>query len=177
MTKKISISAIALLVVIAALLITGSWSVRRHAEETTCGICARHINPQAGVIAEVGGVRHHVCCAHCAVTEGFQEHKPVKLIEVTDFGSGRKLDPATAWYVDGSRIVACTHQMTRTNEMKQVEQATFDRCSPGTFAFASQSEAESFARNNGGTVMSLGEMLAAVNTAAASAAPHEHGGK
>ncbi len=177
MKKKISVSAIALLVVVAALLATGSWSVRRHEEETTCGICARHINPKSGVIAEVGGVRHHVCCAHCAVTEGFQEHKPVKLIEVTDFGSGRKLDPTSAWYVDGSRIVACTHEMTRMNEMKQVEQAAFDRCSPGTFAFASEGEARTFAKNNGGKVMSMGEMLAGVNAAASTSMPHTHGGQ
>ncbi len=162
MARKVSIAGIALLVVVAGLLIAGEWSVQRRAEEV-CGICARHISPQAGVIAEIGGLRRHVCCAHCAVTEGLQEHKAVRLIEVTDYNSRRKLDPSRAWYVDGSRVVACTHEMTRMGEMKQVERASFDRCSPGTFAFSTRSEADAFAAQNGGAVLDLEHMLAGVN--------------
>lgn len=162
MARKVSYAALVLLAVVAGLLIVGEWSVHRRSEEV-CGICARHIHKQAGVIAEIGGKRHNVCCAHCAVTEGFQEHKPVKLIEVTDYNSGRKLDPAHAWYVDGSRVVACMHEMTRMDDMKRMENATFDRCSPGTFAFATHADADAFAAKNGGSVRSLGEMLAGVN--------------
>ena len=162
MARKVSIAALVLLVFIAGLLIAGQWSLHRRSEEY-CNICSRHINPQAGVIAEIGGRRQHVCCAHCAVTEGLQEHKPVRLIEVADYNTGRKLDPSRAWYVDGSRIVACTHDMTRMNEMKQVEKTAFDRCSPGTFSFSSRGEADTFAAKNGGTVLNMNEMLAGVN--------------
>ena len=162
MARKISMAAMVLLVIVAALLITGEWSVHRRSEEV-CGICARHINARAGVIAKVGGVRHHVCCAHCAVTEGRQEHKSVKLIAVTDYSTGRKLDPAKAWYVDGSRVVACEHDMTHMSEAKQLTQAIFDRCSPGTFAFADQTQAKDFVAANGGVVLSMDEMLAGVN--------------
>ena len=159
MARRISYAALSLLVLVAALLVFGEWNLQ-HRSEAVCGFCARHIHKQAGVIAEINGKRHHVCCAHCAVTEGLQEHRPVKLIEVTDYNSGRKLDPAHAWYVDGSRVVACTHDMTRMNEMKQVENMSFDRCSPGTFAFATHEDADAFAAKNGGAVLSVGEMLA-----------------
>jgi hypothetical protein len=162
MARKVSIAGLALLVVIAGLLAAGQWSLHRRSQQQ-CSICARHINPQAGVIAEIGGRRHRVCCAHCAVTEGRQEHKPVRLIEVTDYSTGRKLDPRQAWYVDGSRIVACTHDMTRMDEMKQVEHTAFDRCSPGTFAFASRAEADTFASTNGGVVSNMEQMLAGVD--------------
>jgi hypothetical protein len=162
MAKKVSVGAIALLSIVAGLLLAGQWSLHRHAEDV-CGICQRHINPQAAIIAEIGGRRRHVCCAHCAITEGMQEHKPVRLIEVTDCNSGRKLDPAQAWYVDGSRVVACVHDMAHMNEMKQADHIAFDRCSPGTFAFASRGEAEAFRTQNGGAVHSLQEMLASVN--------------
>ena len=161
MARKVSYTAFGLLVVVAGLLIFGEWSLHRQSEEV-CGFCARHIHRQAGVIAEIDGKRHHVCCAHCAITEGLQERKPVKLIEVTDYNSGRKLDPACVWYVDGSRIVVCTYDMTRMDEMKRVESPAFDRCSPGTFAFATHEEADDFAAKNGGAVRSLGEMLASV---------------
>ncbi len=163
MAPKVSFAAIALLVVVAGLLITGRWSVHETSHES-CGICQRHINPQAGVIAEIGTRRVHVCCAHCAVTEGRQEHQPVRLIEVTDYSSGRKLDPSQAWYVDGSRVVACTHDVTRMNEMKQMDMTAFDRCSPGTFAFASREEASAFAAKNGGTIHNMQEMLAGVGS-------------
>lgn len=161
MAGKVSIAVMVLLVIVAGLLIVGEWSVQRRSEQE-CGICARHISSQAGVIAEVGGRRYHVCCAHCAVTEGLQEHKPVRLIEVTDYSTRRKLDPRQAWYVDGSRIVACTHDMTRMDEMKQMEKRTFDRCSPGTFAFAARADAEAFAAANGGAVRNMEQMLTGV---------------
>ena len=163
MARKLSMSAIVLLVIVAGLLVSGEWSVHKHSEEQ-CGFCARHINPQAGVVAEIGGRRHHVCCAHCAVTEGRQEQKPVKLIEVTDYNSGRKLDPRNAWYVDGSRVIACTHDMAHMNEMKQLDKTGFDRCSPGTLAFASREDADAFSAKNGGVVQSMEQMLAGLDT-------------
>ena len=162
MARKVSVAALMLLVVVAGLLIAGEWSLHRRSEEF-CKICSRHINPKAGVIAEIGTRRQRVCCAHCAVTEGLQEQKPVRLIEVADYSTGRKLDPSHAWYVDGSRVVACEHDMARMGEMKQVQPAAFDRCSPGTLAFATRAEADSFATINGGAVLNLEEMLAGVN--------------
>ncbi len=162
MKRKASMAALVLLVAVGGSLIAGQWSLHRRSEQF-CSICSRHINPQAGVIAEIGGRRHRVCCAHCAVTEGLQERKPVRLIEVSDYSSGRKLNPAQAWYVDGSRINACEHDMTRMNEMKQAERATFDRCAPGTFAFSSRADADRFAATNGGAVLDMNHMLASVS--------------
>ncbi len=162
MARKVSVAAMVLLAVVAGSLVAGEWSLNRRSQQV-CEICTRHINPRAGVIAEIGGRRRHVCCAHCAITEGLQERKPVRLIEVSDYISGRKLDPGNAWYVDGSRIVACEHEATRMGEMKQIEQAAFDRCSPGTFAFAARVDAEAFAAANGGVVHNVQELLAGVS--------------
>jgi hypothetical protein len=158
MARKVSI--VVLLLAVAGLLIAGEWSLHRRSQEF-CNICSRRINPRAGAIAEIGGQRRHVCCAHCALTEGLQEHQPVRLIEVTEYSTGRKLDPQAAWYVDGSRITACTHE-TRMNEMKQVPQALFDRCAPGTFAFASRRDADTFAAKNGGAVFDMEHLLASL---------------
>lgn len=162
MARKLSLAGIALLVVVGGLLLAGQWSLHRSSQEV-CGICARHINPKSGVIAEVGGRRRHVCCAHCAVTEGRQERKPVRLIEVTDYDSGDAINPATAWYVDGSRVIACEHDMTRMDEAKQPARLAFDRCSPGTFAFATRAAADAFAAKNGGVILSMQEMLAGLD--------------
>jgi hypothetical protein len=86
----------------------------------------------------------------------------VRLIEVTDYVSGQSLNPQEAWYVDGSRVVACEHKMTRTDEMKQPGQLMFDRCSPGTFAFRERTAADAFAADNGGVVLGMAQFLGEV---------------
>ena len=158
MMKKASMYSFLVLVVFGGLFAGGYWLMYRRSE-ATCGFCYRHIHPQAGVVAEVGGRKRLVCCAHCARTEGLQENKPVRLIEVTDYVTGQRLKPEQAWYVDGSRVVACEHTMAMTDETKHAEHMVFDRCSPGTFAFRDRKSANEFAAQNGGVVFTLGEFL------------------
>jgi hypothetical protein len=117
------------------------------------------MKPEARVVIEIGGHRRDVCCAHCALTEGRQENKPVKFIEVTDYPTHKSLDPQHAWYVEGSRVVACEHDMANMGEMKHADQMAFDRCSPGTFAFADRKVAEAFVAENGGVVHDLAQMV------------------
>jgi hypothetical protein len=93
------------------------------------------------------------------LTEGRQEHKPVKFIEVTDYPTRKSLDPQRAWYVEGSRVVACEHDMANMGEMKHTDQMAFDRCSPGTFAFADRKVAEAFVAENGGVIHDLAQMV------------------
>jgi len=159
MAKKASIYVGVAVLVIAGLL-AGGYRLMNRRSETLCGFCQRHINPRSKVVAEVGGRRRDVCCAHCAVTEARQEHKPLRLIAVTDYQSGGTLDPEQAWYVDGSRVVACEHDMARMDMTKHAEQLAFDRCSPGTFAFRDRRSAESFVEQNGGILRRLPELLA-----------------
>lgn len=158
MAKRASIYAAVVLLVIAGLF-AGGYLLMNRRSEAVCGFCQRHINPQARVVAEVGGNRRTVCCAHCAVTEARQENKPLRLIEVTDYRTGKALNPEQAWYVDGSRVVACEHDMSKMDETKHAEQLAFDRCSPGTFAFGDRQAAEAFVAENGGVLRRLPELL------------------
>ena len=158
MTRKISIYAVVAVLAFGALFASGYWLVQRRSAQQ-CSICGRPIKPEAQVTAEIGGRRRKVCCAHCALTEGRQENKPVRFLEVTDYRTGNGLDPQRAWYVDGSRVVACEHDMAKMGEMKHTDQMSFDRCSPGTFAFADRRQAEAFVAENGGAVHDLTEML------------------
>jgi hypothetical protein len=93
------------------------------------------------------------------MTEGRQENKPVRLIEVTDYPTGEKLNPEQAWYVEGSRMVACEHSMAKIDQSKHVEQSEFDRCAPGTFAFRDREAAKAFVADNGGVLIRLPELL------------------
>lgn len=158
MAKKASIYGFAALLVFCALSAGGYWLMHRRSEQL-CNICLRHIKPEARVVVEIGGKRRTVCCAHCALTEGRQENKPVRFIQVTDYRTGKGLDPQRAWYVDGSRVVACEHDMAKMSEMKQMDQMSFDRCSPGSFAFADRNSAEEFVAENGGVIHDLARLV------------------
>ncbi len=161
MAKKVSIAALVLLLVVGGLLALGNWSLKRRAE-TYCGFCNRPIKAELAVIAEVGGRKRKVCCARCAITEARQENKQLRLISVTDYSSRTKIAPEQAWYVEDSRAIACDHDMAMMDETKHAQQLSFDRCSPGTFAFARREDADAFVAKNGGVVRRLAEMLGEV---------------
>lgn len=158
MPRKVSMAALGLLVIIACLLIAGTWVAKRRSE-AICGFCNRPIQPNLGVVAEVGGRERRACCVRCAITEARQENKPLRIISVTDYTTGQTLSPEHAWFVEGSRAIACSHDMVRVDQDKQAQQLAFDRCTPGTFAFAHKDDADAFATRNGGAVHSLQQML------------------
>ena len=157
MRNKAFTYALGLLIVTG--LFAGGYQVVKERTEASCRICQRHINKRARVVAEIGGRRRVICCAHCARTEGRQENKPVHFLEVTDYTTGQAIDPERAWFVDGSRVMACEHNMAVTDETKHAEQMVFDRCSPGTFAFRDREPAVAFVTENGGTAMTLAEFM------------------
>jgi nitrous oxide reductase accessory protein NosL len=161
MARKYSMGAIALLILIALFLAAGEWLVNDRSEKV-CGFCNRPIQAHLGVIAEVGGQRRHVCCARCALSESRQQRKPLRLLSVTDYASGKSIAPEQAWYVDNSRAFACNHDMSMMDETKHAQTLAFDRCSPGTFAFAQRKDADAFVATNGGVVRRLSEVLGEV---------------
>jgi nitrous oxide reductase accessory protein NosL len=48
------------------------------------------------------------------------------------------------------------------DESKHAEHLAFDRCSPGAYAFARRQDAQAFARQNGGVVVQLQELMEGV---------------
>jgi hypothetical protein len=158
MAKKVSIAALLVVLVLAALFGGGYWLASRRSE-TVCGICQRPIKPELGVIAEIGGRTRHACCARCAITEAHQEHASLRLIRVTDYTTRKQIDPQQAWFVEDSRKMACDHDMPMVDAMKQTAPLAFDRCAPGAFAFARREEAEAFVAQNGGVIRRLAQMI------------------
>ena len=156
--KKAGLAVFAL--VLLALLAVGGYEYQQSRTPQTCGFCQRPLHHRLWVLAEIDGDRRHVCCPQCAVTEGRQEHRPIRLIMVHDYASGRELDPKQAWYVNLSRAIACSHDAMRMDEMKHSQAMTFDRCSPGAFAFAKREDAEVFISQNGGQLLTLEQLLA-----------------
>lgn len=130
-----------------------------HPQPHSCGYCLRPLHANLRVTAEIDGKRAEVCCAHCAITEANQQHKRLKIIVVHDYPTGDVVAPEKAWFVEGSRAKACEHDAMHMNEMKETQDLAFDRCSPGTFAFANRASADAFAAQNGGSVLSFQELM------------------
>ena len=161
MAKQSWIAAAVLLVMTG--LVAAGYHLMATRESQFCGFCHRSLHPNTKVVAEIDGRRRTVCCARCAINEAYQEKKPLRLISVTDFVSGKDIDPKQAYFVEGSRRVLCTHDMSMVDESKHVQAMTYDRCFPGTYAFARRQDAEAFQRENEGTVLSLAKLLEGVS--------------
>lgn len=130
-----------------------------HPTPVACGYCNRPLHANSMVTAEIAGKRTQACCARCAISEAKQQHKPMRLIEVHDYRTGKGISPEGAWFVEGSRVIVCTHDMAHMGEDKEMPDMVFDRCSPGTLAFASKSDADAFVAQNGGAAISFGQLM------------------
>lgn len=162
MSRQKSFGLAVLALVTLAALALAVYDYRQFSEPQSCGFCQRPLKPNLRIVAEVGGRRVAACCVRCAISEAAQEKKPLRVLQVRDYTTGSELRPEDAYYVDDSRAMACDHDMMRMNEMKHSEQMAFDRCSPGTFAFARQADAEAFVRANGGVIRRLPEITQGV---------------
>ena len=155
--RKFAVAGVVLIVVGAAVF---CWMrFIRQPAQTACGYCLRPLHANLKVTAEIGGRTAQVCCAGCAITEANQEHKPLHLLVVHDYPTGKAVDPAKAWFVEGSRAMACMHDAMPMDEMKGTGELTYDRCSPCTFSFGNKADAEAFIAGNGGSVISFSQLM------------------
>ena len=148
-----------ILVLSAAAAGLGWFRFVAHPKPVVCDYCQRRLHSNIEVTVEIGGKRAEACCPRCAMTEANQQHKPLRLITVHDYSTGKAMPPQEAWYVEGSRVMACEHDLMHMDDMKETQKMAFDRCSPGTMAFATRQEAEDFAASNGGSVISFSQLM------------------
>jgi hypothetical protein len=158
MNSRRIVIAIAFLA-LAGAAVLGWFRVVARPAPIACGYCLRPLHANVKVTAEIDGKRAEVCCPRCAITEANQEHKPVRLIAVHDYSTGKAMSPDNAWYVEGSRVLACEQGAMHMDEMKDTQEMAYDRCSPGTLTFATKQEATDFVGANGGAVLSFGQLM------------------
>jgi hypothetical protein len=156
-SRRIALAGI--LLIIAGAAAFGWFRYVAHPTPIVCAYCNRPLHANSMVTVEIAGKEVRACCPRCAISEANQEHKPLRLIEVHDYQSGKGILPANAWFVEGSRVTACTHDMTRMGENKDMQEMEFDRCSPSTLAFVNKPDADAFIAQNGGTVLSFGQLM------------------
>jgi nitrous oxide reductase accessory protein NosL len=104
-------------------------------------------------VGVLDGKRVTFCCPACALSEGKQLGKPVRVTALTDFPTDEEIDPERAFLVKGSDVNPCAQHAATPLSDKRPMQVAFDRCSPSLLAFSSRSAAEAFARDHGGTIL------------------------
>ena len=72
---------------------------------------------------------------------------------MTDYPTGAKLSPSSAFLVKGSDVNTCVQAHSMLDADKHAAQLHYDRCLPGLLAFAREDQAKQFAREHGGQIL------------------------
>jgi len=130
---------------------------RYKASASLCEACRRDVHHNSRTVATIEGRRHVFCCPACALAKGRQRKQPVRLLEISDFESGRPISPESAFLVRGSDAKTCQGGHAPVNETRHSPALIYDRCSPSLPAFGTHQSAERFAALHGGQVMRFRE--------------------
>lgn len=139
--------------------VVGGWYVLHEHPPAFCEISGRPIHGNMHTLVEVDGEKLYACCARCPLTLAAQTGKPVRILEVADYLSGRTLPAPDAYYVDGSRVEVCTAPLLKRDENRAAYVRLFDRCAPSLLAFARAEDARAFVGEHGGTIKRLPELM------------------
>ncbi len=101
MNRKTSAIAILSVAVLAAAGIR-VWYLLNREPETLCPFSGRGIQTKARVWVSIG--KYETCCVRCAITEAQQTGKPLRVLEVGDFETGKLLAAHKACFVEGSPV-------------------------------------------------------------------------
>jgi hypothetical protein len=163
-SKPLCAAVIALAVVAGAL--AGGWYVLRRQPPAFCQISGRPIHANMITYAEVDGKKVYACCARCVLTLAEETGKTVRILEVTDYATGRRLAARDAYFVDGSEAHICAGPRLEVDESRTPYYRIFDRCEPSVLGFASEQRAREFAAQHGGAVKRLDQLMQEVRPAA-----------
>jgi hypothetical protein len=155
--RLISASLIAAAVILGVAL--GDWYALRGRPPAFCEVSGRPIHSNMLTVVEVNGKRLYTCCPRCPLTLVRQAHAQVKLLEVTDYPSGRRLKARDAYFVNGSMVEMCSAPRMLSDESGTPYVREFDRCSPSVLAFAREDEARAFLAHNGGTLARMDDLM------------------
>jgi hypothetical protein len=145
-----------LMIAVAMAFIAGSGCQK---EEARCSICYMPIPPETRVVISVnGGSPKAACDARCPLTYQHETGQKVKLIQVTDYETGKRLDPKDAVYVTGSDVAPDAHTEALRVTPADTAYLHWHRCLPSVLAFRKREDALRFQQAHGGTIMTLADL-------------------
>lgn len=129
--------------------------------EPSCSACGR---AECGALAfEVewpSGRVERTCCPRCGLHVLAASKERPAALRVRDFDDGRPIDPATAFFVEGSDVAPCSrHGADPPKDPRGCCLKTdYDRCLPSLLAFAREDRARAFLGEHGGDLRTFASL-------------------
>jgi hypothetical protein len=124
-----------------------------------CAVCDRaECKGMAFRVTLEDGKVVETCCPRCALHYLETNHQQARVMEATDFATGRWMDATHAVYVSDSNMHPCTELNTLRDPQGCCMLKTYDRCLPSLVAFAANDEASAFQKNHGGQLVAFSEI-------------------
>jgi hypothetical protein len=161
--KPILITIVALTAIVAVGLVAYHWEALRR--PALCQVCGRDIPKQTAYRLATADGTIKACCPSCAMH--YLLHHPGNVHEswASDFGSGRMIPAATAYYDEGGDVQYCTaHHPGVERGPQGINARVYDRCLPTLVAFATQGEAEAYRQQHGGRVLTYAQALETIRS-------------
>lgn len=169
MTRKNSLFLIGSLLAVSVLIYFLYPDIR--STDGRCKLCAEEIHEGMHyTVALSDGSKIKTCCPTCGLH--LQIHNPDKVVSAyaTDYATGKTIDAAQAFYVEGSDVHHCDPQRMMRNETGGIYTMAWHRCDPSLVAFSSRTAAEAFQAQHGGRFVTHAE---AIETVKASQGPSD----
>jgi nitrous oxide reductase accessory protein NosL len=130
-----------------------------------CKLCSEeiHAGMRYTIVLSDGG-KIKTCCPACGLH--LQVHEPDKVASAfaTDYATGRTIEAAQAFYVEGSSVHHCDPQRMMRNETGGIYSMDWHRCDPSLVAFSSRETAAAFQTQYGGRLMNFEEAKEVIKT-------------
>ena len=124
-----------------------------------CDICSRHLHEEITYkIYLSGGEVLEACCPRCGLRFE-RSNDDVVSAQVADFTTGEFVPAEEAFYVEGSLVELCAHDLAQRDGMGVLYRLVWDRCLPSLLAFETRQQAELFRRQNGGEIKTYSHVI------------------
>jgi hypothetical protein len=163
-------SAVAIVVLATIMLAAaGCRQIEALLLQNRCVLSDRPIHTGLAVrVAVDGGKQGEACCLRSAVTYAEQYGKQVRVLWVTDYPTGRRLNPEWAAYVTGSDVIRCMEPPEQASVgRRETDTIVWDRCAPSSIAFAKLEDAQALQRIHGGRIQTFSEVIGSAHVVAA----------
>jgi hypothetical protein len=127
----------------------------------TCAVCQR--DECTGLAFRVTldtGKTVETCCPRCGLHYVEEAKQSARLMQATDYITGKWLDAKLATFVSGSDVSHCASKEVRRDAQGCCLVKGYDRCLPSLIAFQSQDEASKFLKEHGGAMVSFEKIAA-----------------
>jgi len=163
MTRKNYLFLIGNLLAVGVLIVFFYPGIR--STDGKCKLCTEEIHEGMGytiVLSDGGKIK--TCCPTCGLH--LQVHDPEKAASAyaTDYATGKTIEAARAFYVEGSDVNHCDPQRMMRNEVGGVYTMDWHRCDPSLVAFGSLQAAAVFQTQHGGRILSFDEAKNIIQT-------------